>query len=182
MSLPDVAYPHLQELVDAVRESSSVSVLDGDEIVDVARVPAKRIMTVAVPGRAPGSAPTPAQRAGSSWRACPQAELELATWRRSVSTGSRARPSPTPIASAPLLAAVRAQGYAIVDQEVEEGIRSVAVPLRDASGVTVAAINVSAYASRASVDAVRNEFLPSLFGTRQADRGRPQARRGLGRG
>jgi IclR family pca regulon transcriptional regulator len=49
MSLPDVAYPHVQELVDRVRESSSVAVLDGDEIVDIARVPAKRIMTVAVP-------------------------------------------------------------------------------------------------------------------------------------
>jgi len=49
MSLPDVAYPHIQELVDKVRESSSVAVLDGDEIVDIARVPAKRIMTVSLP-------------------------------------------------------------------------------------------------------------------------------------
>ena len=64
-----------------------------------------------------------------------------------------------------ILDGVRSQGYAIVDQEVEEGIRSVAVPLRDATGSVVAAMNISAYASRVSVDAVRDEFLPSLLAT-----------------
>ena len=164
MSLPDIAYPHVQELVDTVRESSSVAVLDGDEIVDIARVPAKRIMTVAVPVgtrfRAHASskgrvllANLPARRAGAS------------TWRRSTWTRSRTRRSPTRSACGSVLDEVREQGYAIVDQEVEEGIRSVAAPLRDASGATIAAINVSAYASRASVEAVRDEFLPSLLGT-----------------
>ena len=48
MTLPEIAMPHLEQLVEKVHESSSVSVLDGDEIVYVARVPTKRIMTVAI--------------------------------------------------------------------------------------------------------------------------------------
>ena len=64
-----------------------------------------------------------------------------------------------------LLAKVRAQGYAIVDEEVEEGVRSVAVPLRDAAGTVIAAINVSSYASRVSVDAVERDVLPRLLAT-----------------
>jgi IclR family pca regulon transcriptional regulator len=163
MSLPDVAYPHVQELVDRVRESSSVAVLDGDEIVDIARVPAKRIMTVAVP-------------VGSRFRAhasskgrvllanLPPEELDeyLATVHLDQLTNKTVT-DPARLRS--LLDDVRSQGYAIVDQEVEEGIRSVAAPLRDATGATVAAINVSAYASRVSVEAVRDEFLPSLLDT-----------------
>ena len=60
---------------------------------------------------------------------------------------------------------VRSQGYAIVDQEMEEGIRAVAAPLRDGNGATVAAVNLSAYLGRVSIEAVRDEFLPSLLDT-----------------
>jgi IclR family pca regulon transcriptional regulator len=163
MSLPDIAYPHVQELVDTVRESSSVAVLDGDEIVDIARVPAKRIMTVAVPVGTRFRA-----HASSKGRVLlanlPEPELEeyLATVHLDQLTNKTLT---DPDRLRVVLAEVREQGYAIVDQEVEEGIRSVAAPLRDASGATIAAINVSAYASRASVEAVRDEFLPSLLGT-----------------
>jgi IclR family transcriptional regulator, pca regulon regulatory protein len=163
MSLPDVAYPHVQELVDRVRESSSVAVLDGDEIVDIARVPAKRIMTVAVPVGTRFRA-----HASSKGRVLlanlPPGELDeyLATVHLDQLTNKTVT-DPARLRS--VLDDVRSQGYAIVDQEVEEGIRSVAAPLRDATGATVAAINVSAYASRVSVEAVRDEFLPSLLDT-----------------
>jgi len=59
-----------------------------------------------------------------------------------------------------VLAGVRKQGYALTDQELEEGLRSVAVPIRDSSGDVVAALNVSVHASRATVPALRGEFLP----------------------
>jgi IclR family pca regulon transcriptional regulator len=49
MRLPDVAVPHVEALVEQVQESSSISVLDGQDVVDIVRVPAKRIMTVSVP-------------------------------------------------------------------------------------------------------------------------------------
>jgi IclR family pca regulon transcriptional regulator len=163
MTLPDVAYPHVQELVDKVRESSSVAVLDGDEIVDIARVPAKRIMTVAVP-------------VGSRFRAHASSKgrvllaslspEDLDAYMAAVHLDQLTNKTVTdPTRLRAVLDEVRAQGYAIVDQEVEEGIRSVAAPLRDATGATVAAINVSAYASRVSVEAVRDEFLPSLLDT-----------------
>jgi IclR family pca regulon transcriptional regulator len=163
LDLPDVAYPHMQELVDRVRESSSVSVLDGDEIVDIARVPAKRIMTVAVPVGTRFRA-----HASSKGRvllaSLPPAELDhyLATVHldrltsHTVTDAGRLRA---------ILEEVRSQGYAIVDQEVEDGIRSVAAPLRGAGGTVVAAINISSYASRVSVDSVRDEFLPNLLAT-----------------
>src|SRR5919204_6561090 len=58
---------------------------------------------------------------------------------------------------------VRSQGWALVDQELEEGLRSVAAPIRERSGRVVAAVNVSAHASRASRDAVRKTPLPPLL-------------------
>jgi IclR family pca regulon transcriptional regulator len=61
------------------------------------------------------------------------------------------------------LAKVRAQGYALVDQELEEGLRSVAAPIRDRSGFVVAALNISAHASRTSLDAMRRTFVPPLL-------------------
>jgi IclR family pca regulon transcriptional regulator len=59
-----------------------------------------------------------------------------------------------------ILATVRRQGYAATDQELEEGLRSLAVPLHTASGVVAAALNVSVHASRATMTALRREFLP----------------------
>jgi IclR family transcriptional regulator, pca regulon regulatory protein len=60
------------------------------------------------------------------------------------------------------LAAVRAQGYAVCDQELEEGLRSIAVPVVNRRGVTIAAINVSSQAARTSVDHMLRIFLPRL--------------------
>ena len=65
------------------------------------------------------------------------------------------------------LARIRAQGWALVDQELEEGLRSVAAPIRDRSGRVLAAVNVSAHASRASRDTVRKALLPPLLATAQ---------------
>ncbi len=56
----------------------------------------------------------------------------------------------------------RQQGYSIVDQELEEGLRAIAAPIRDSSGAVTAAINVSAHASRVSPAAMRDDLLPAL--------------------
>jgi IclR family pca regulon transcriptional regulator len=61
-----------------------------------------------------------------------------------------------------ILTRVRAQGYALVDQELEEGLRSLAVPIRNGSGLPVAAMNVSAHASRGTSESIRKELLPLL--------------------
>jgi IclR family pca regulon transcriptional regulator len=166
LSLPEVAEPHLEALVARVRESSSMSVLDGDDIVYVARVPTSRIMRVAinVGTRFPAYATSMGrvQLAGLSDEDL-TAYLERVDLKRltshTLATEAELRGE---------LARIRAQGWALVDQELEEGLRSVAVPIRDRDGAVVAAVNVSAHASRATKDIVRKTLLPPLLETASA--------------
>jgi IclR family pca regulon transcriptional regulator len=162
LSLPEVAEPHLERLAAEVHESSSVSVLDGDEIVYVGRVPTSRIMRVAINvgtrfpayatsmGRVLLSALDPDELDAYLARA----EIRPLT-ARAIATADELRAE---------LARVRSQGWALVDQELEEGLRSIAVPIRN-GGRVVAAVNVSAHASRASKDTVRKVLLPPLLRT-----------------
>ena len=163
LSLPEVAEPHLEALVAEVRESSSLSVLDGDDIVYVARVPTSRIMRVAinVGTRFPAYATSMGrvQLAGLS-------DDDLTAYLKRVKL--KPLTAHTLATEAELrgeLARIRAQGWALVDQELEEGLRSVAVPIRDRDGAVVAAVNVSAHASRATKDIVRKTLLPPLLKT-----------------
>ena len=161
LSLPEIAEPHLERLAAQVRESSSVSVLDGDEIVYVGRVPTSRIMRVSinVGTRFPAYAT-------SMGRVLLAARDDLDDYLARADI----RPlTPRAIGSAAELRAelekVREQGWALVDQELEEGLRSIAAPIHDANHRVVAAVNVSAHASRASKDVVRRELLPPLLDT-----------------
>jgi IclR family transcriptional regulator, pca regulon regulatory protein len=163
LSLPEIAEPHLERLAAQVRESSSVSVLDGDAIVYVGRVPTSRIMRVSinVGTRFPAYATSMGR---VLLAALPDLDAYLAR--------AEIRPlTPRAIDSAEKLRAelerIREQGWALVDQELEEGLRSIAVPVRDSGGRVVAAVNVSAHASRASKDVVRRELLPPLLETAQ---------------
>ena len=163
LSLPEVAEPHLERLVAEVHESSSVSVLDGDDIVYVARVPTSRIMRVSinVGTRFPAYA-TSMGRVLLSGMGPDELDafLARAELRRlashTITDEQRLRAE---------LAGVRRQGWAIVDQELEEGLRSVAAPIRDREGRVVAAVNLSAHASRTSIDAVKRALLPQLLAT-----------------
>jgi IclR family transcriptional regulator, pca regulon regulatory protein len=160
LGMPEVAAPHLEELVAKVRESSSISVLDGDHIVYVARVPTKRIMTVSISvgTRFPAYATSMGRvlLAGMSQedlgRYLAEADLAPIT-ARTVADPDRLRE---------IIGDVAKQGYAIVDQELEEGLRAVAAPIHGAGGVVTAAINLSAHASRVSMAAMRTELLPAL--------------------
>jgi IclR family pca regulon transcriptional regulator len=163
LSLPEIAEPHLERLAAEVRESSSVSVLDGDEIVYVARVPTSRIMRVAinVGTRFPAHATSMGR---VQLAALAESELDAYLARADL----RALTANTVTDPARLRAEldrIRAQGWALVDQELEEGLRSVAAPIRDRAGRVVAAVNVSAHASRASRDTVRRVLLPPLLAT-----------------
>ncbi|AHH95578.1 IclR family transcriptional regulator C-terminal domain-containing protein [Kutzneria viridogrisea] len=163
LSLPEVAQPHMERLVATVHESSSVSVLDGDEVVYVARVPTKRIMTVsiAVGTRFPAYATSmgrvllAAQEEAWLERYLDKTELRPLT-SRTITDPGRLRA---------VLAETRQQGWTLVDQELEEGLRSIAAPVHDADGVVIAAVNVSAHASRGSSQTIREELLPHLLET-----------------
>jgi IclR family pca regulon transcriptional regulator len=163
MTLPEVAEPHLERLVAETRESSSVSVLDGSDIVYVARVSATRIMRVAISvgTRFPAYATSMGRVLLAGLPADElDARLEASALRpltRATLTSERALRAE--------LTRVRAQGWALVDQELEEGLRAVAAPIRDRDGRVVAAINVSAHASRITPDGVRRELLPTLLAT-----------------
>ena len=162
LSLSQVAQPHLQDLSTELSESTSLSVLDGAHIVYIARVSARRIMTVSinVGTRFPAYATSMGRvlLAGLS-----QAELDgylnfvplIALTPHAISTRGGFLDE---------LAKVRAQGWAMVDQELEVGLVSMAAPIRDKSGRIIAAINVSLPAQtvmggRKSLDKVRQALI-----------------------
>ncbi|GAB2927725.1 IclR family transcriptional regulator C-terminal domain-containing protein [Rhodococcus aerolatus] len=159
-SLPEVAAPHLEALVEQVHESASVSVLDGDDVVYVARVPTARIMTVAITigTRFPAHATSMGR---VLLAALPDDEL-AARLERLPRSPRTARTTTDPRALRRTLSRVRAEGYALVDQELEDGLRSVAVPVHDAAGAVVAAANVSTHAARTPTAALRRDVLPVL--------------------
>jgi IclR family transcriptional regulator, pca regulon regulatory protein len=160
LALPEIAAPHLEELVATVRESSSVSVLDGDHIVYVARVPTKRIMTVAISvgTRFPAYATSmgrvllAAMSPDEFEHYLSRADLAALTGR-TVTSRDQLRV---------IVSEVGRRGYAIVDQELEEGLRAIAAPIRGSGGAVTAAINVSAHASRVSLAAMQTDLLPAL--------------------
>jgi IclR family pca regulon transcriptional regulator len=161
LSLPEVAEPHLEALVGEVNESSSVSVLDGQDVVYVARVPVSRIMTVSISvgTRFPAYA-TSMGRVLLAGMPEPDLAAYLSAVRLEKLT---ARTVSSVAALRGEIARARSQGWALVNQELEEGLRALAVPIRDRAGVVVAALNVSAHASRTSLETMRRDLLPPLL-------------------
>lgn len=158
LTLPEVAQPHMEALVAKVNESSSISVLDDLEVVYVVRVPTRRIMsiTLSVGTRLPAYATSMGRVLLAN---LPDDELEERLSRIEIRPLT-ARTVKEKDELRTILAATRKQGYAATDQELEEGLRSLAVPIRDASDAVVAALNVSVHASRASMAVLRRDFLP----------------------
>ncbi|MGE5289687.1 MAG: IclR family transcriptional regulator C-terminal domain-containing protein [Micromonosporaceae bacterium] len=163
LSLPEVAMPHLEQLVQKVRESSSVCVLDGDEVVYIARVPTKRIMTVAISvgTRFPAYAT-------SLGRVLLAAQSDQ--WLNGYFASAKLRmfTSHTIVDPAALraeLQRVKEQGWALVDQELEDGLRSIAAPIHDLDGRVIASVNVSTHATRTSLGEMVERLLTPLLAT-----------------
>ncbi|KAA9165751.1 helix-turn-helix domain-containing protein [Amycolatopsis acidicola] len=161
MTLPEVAQPHLERLSAEVRESCSVSVLEGTDIVYVARVAVSRIMTVTI------SLGTRFPAHATSMGHVLLAGLDEDGLSRYLENAALDRLTANTLTSPDTLREelekVRRQGWALVDQELEEGLRSVAAPVRDRTGAVVAAMNVSTHASRTTRESVRDEMLPPLL-------------------
>jgi IclR family transcriptional regulator, pca regulon regulatory protein len=160
LGLTEIAVPHMEELVASVKESSSIAVLDGDDIVYVVRVPTKRIMAVSI------TVGTRFPAYGTSMGRVLLATLtpdELAVYLDRVDLRPLTPRTVTDRARlVSILDAVRKRGYCLVDQELEDGLRSVAVPIVDARGVTFAAVNLSAHSSRVGLEQLGGEYLEQL--------------------
>jgi IclR family pca regulon transcriptional regulator len=160
LTLPQIAQPHLAELVERVHDSASMAVLAGDHIQYVARVPTVRIMSVniTVGTRLPAYATAMGRvlLAGlpAEERAALLGHTGLAPLTRYTLTSADRLEE--------ILDRVTEDGHALVSEELEEGLRSIAVPVRDRAGRAVAAVNVSMHASRRTVEQSRKELLPPL--------------------
>lgn len=160
------AQQRMRELADELRESCSMATLDGAEIVYVARVPASRSMSITlnVGSRLPAY-PTSMGRV----LLAALAESELTSYLDSVElVALTARTITDRDELRAELRTVAAQGYAVVDGEREEGVRSAAAPVHGTSGRTLAALNVSVNAARVSLTELRRRFVPRLRETAEA--------------
>jgi IclR family transcriptional regulator, pca regulon regulatory protein len=160
LSLADVAQAHLTNLADEVHESCSASVLDDSDIVYVARAATTRIMTISlsVGTRLPAYATSMGRVLLAALR-----DDQLAVYldnttlapltERTIVDRDRLRTE---------VERTRTRGWCLVDQEFEAGVRSIAVPVHDAAGRVVAAVNTSAHATRVPLTTLQKSFLPKL--------------------
>ena len=163
----EIAEQHMEALVNEVHESCSITVLDGPDIVYVARVATKRIFSayLSVGSRLPAY---PAAMGRVLLAHLPPDELDayLATVDL-VPLTSKTITDPKRLRAA--LGTIRNQGWALVDQELEDGIRVLAAPVRrGVDGPVIAAMNLSSHASRVKLSTVKELFLPRLLETTAA--------------
>lgn len=160
MPLPRIVQPVLDRLSQEIGESTSVSILDESEIVYVARAAQRRVMSIAL---MPGSR-LPAYC--TSMGRVLLAALDPAEARQVLQASTRTARTERTVTNLDALMAIleetRRQGYALIDQEVELGLRSIAVPLTTARGQTVAALNVGLGAGAESMSALAARYLPAL--------------------
>ncbi len=160
LDLTELAQQTMEKLAQQVGESCSMAVLDGNDIVYVLRVPVRRVMSIGlgVGARLPAFA---ASMGRVMLADLPDAELDA--WMRGNSFQAY---TPKTLRSARALKAellaVRKQGYAVVSQELELGLCSIAIPIRDASGAVVAGLNVSLQYSEKAPGRALKEILPAL--------------------
>lgn len=159
----DVARPHMEELVARTNESCSIAQLDGSDIVYVSRVAVPKIvgLSVQIGTRFPALV-TSLGKVLLAALAPDELERVLAQPTRS---GLVARWQPERAERDAALREVRARGWALTDEQLVPGIRSVAAPLRDGAGRVVAALNVNAHAAETPVERLVEDHLPLLLRT-----------------
>jgi len=166
MSIWDVAQPLMAQLADKLRESVFAAVLDGHDVVYVARANSDRLVNIGITigSRAPA-------HAVSTGRVLLAAQGEP-EFHRYLETVNLVKFTTNTVVSKvklrELIEESRASGWAIVDQELEIGLRSISVPIRNAEGHTVAALNVCCPSSRLTPEQMRTSVLAELMSTSQA--------------
>jgi IclR family pca regulon transcriptional regulator len=160
MTLWDIAEPIMRSIVEKTQESCSMAVLDDLEIVYVARVPTNRVMTIGlnVGSRLPAYC--------TSMGRVLLAALPEEVLAKQLSMVTPEKFTPQTITSKVKLRDelrdVARRGWSLVDQELEAGLRSLAVPVRSRSGTVAAAVNLGCHAGRVSIETMTEKFLPVL--------------------
>lgn len=150
----------LKALTTQLDESASVGILDGEDIIYIERVEVRRIYSSRIVNgtRLPASCSSIGRVLLASL-----SDSDLHNWLRSYPLRQLTEKTITDVERFwEEIRAIRAQGFAIIDEELEIGIRSIAVPIRSPNGRTMAALNASTISARHTVDDLRNDFLPAL--------------------
>ncbi|QIY71624.1 IclR family transcriptional regulator C-terminal domain-containing protein [Streptomyces sp. RLB1-33] len=156
-SLAEIAAPHLTELSQRLHDSVSLAILTGDEIQYTGRVSTSRVMSVHITiGTRLPAYPTALGRVMLADLPEPPLTELLPLTPRTITDPARLKA---------VLDRVREEGYALVDEELEVGLRSVAVPVRERGGRVVAAVNVAMHSSRRTPEECVAEVLPELRAT-----------------
>lgn len=166
LTFAELAEPHLRELADRVRQSASATVLDGTDIRYVARAATVRVMSVhiTVGTRFPAYATAMGRVLLAGLPGTERERLLTAAPPRALTPRTVTDPGEL----ARVLDRAAAEGHATADQELEDGLRSVAVPVRDAAGRVVAAVNVAQHAGTDPLSRTRDALLPALRATAAA--------------
>ena len=166
LDLTELAHEAMEQLSHRVGESCSMAVLDGSDIVYVARVAVRRLMSVAlgVGARLPAFAASMGRVLLAD-----RSDSELSVWlRENTFRPMTAHTIYKPRALRAEILKVRRQGYAFVSQELELGLCSIAVPIRSATGVAVCGLNVSMRYSNDVRSVALKKMLPALQEARHA--------------
>lgn len=153
------AQPLLDQLRDELHESCSVGVIEEDEVYYIARAEVSRIMSIAL--RAGSRLPLYCTSMGRVLLAAQDRPSQIAYLRRTQLVARTERTCIETAALLDILARVAEEGYAIVDQELEVGLRSISVPVLGRGG-PIAALNIGTQAARVSVSDLRTRYLPAL--------------------
>jgi IclR family pca regulon transcriptional regulator len=160
MPLATAAQPVLEHISHLLHESCSIATLDGIEIVYIARANVTRIMSIdlGVGSRLPAFCTSMGRAILAN---LPPEELESVLARVEFKRYTE-RTITNPAKLTQALRQIRRDGYSIIDQELEHGLRSMAVPIQNPSGKVVAALNIGAHAQRVSIQEMQTKFLPHL--------------------
>jgi len=165
-SIWEIVRPHMERLVSFTGESSSLAQLDGSDIVYVARVAVSKIITLAV------TIGTRFPALQTSLGKVLLAELPPDELERVLTEPSRSGITPLWQPDAEerdrILNEVRMRGWALTDEHLARGIRSIAAPVRDSTDLVVAALNVTVHAAETSLEILTEKYLPTLLQTAAA--------------
>ena len=160
LGLWDMARPHLERLVERTGESSSMAQLDGSDIVYVARVAVPKLIALRVDIGTRFPAMLTSQ--GKVLLAALPSEQALKALGEPSRSGLPQGPAMSDAEILDILEEVRGQGWALADEELAPGVRSISVGVRDGEGVVRASMNATVHAQETTIDMLVNEYLPLL--------------------